>query len=87
MPPHPPAPARGIRRVGTPLSTSLSQGVPVNDVQKALGHERASTTLDRYTHGSDGQDKRVRAAFADDSLTSGTEVIEKKGDGDAEQAV
>jgi integrase/recombinase XerD len=23
MPPHPPAPARGIRRVGTPLSTSL----------------------------------------------------------------
>src|SRR5262249_48219978 len=27
----------------------ISQGVPVNDVQKVMGHERASTPLDRYT--------------------------------------
>ena len=43
----------------------VSRGVPVNDVQRAMGHERASTTLDRYTHRSDHQDEHVRGAFAE----------------------
>jgi len=47
----------------------VSRGVPINDVQQVLGHERASTTLDVYTHRSDGLDSRIRNAFADDPLT------------------
>jgi len=30
----------------------ISDGVPVNDVQQVMGHEQASTTLNRYTHAS-----------------------------------
>ena len=47
----------------------VSSGVPVNDVQRVMGHEQASTTLNLYTHGSDGQDARVRNALADFLLT------------------
>jgi integrase len=47
----------------------VSSGVPVNDVQKVMGHEQASTTLNRYTHGSGDRDARVLGAFADDLLT------------------
>lgn len=47
----------------------ISSGVPVNDVQKVMGHEQASTTLNRYTHHSGEHDSRVRSAFADFSLT------------------
>ncbi|MEV1286352.1 site-specific integrase [Micromonospora sp. NPDC049679] len=43
----------------------VSSGVPINDVQKVMGHEQASTTLNRYTHGSDDRDARVRGALAD----------------------
>jgi integrase len=28
----------------------VSDGAPVNDVQKLMGHSRASTTVDLYTH-------------------------------------
>jgi integrase len=28
----------------------ISEGVPVNVVQAVMGHEQASTTLNRYTH-------------------------------------
>ncbi|MGH3341416.1 MAG: tyrosine-type recombinase/integrase [Carbonactinosporaceae bacterium] len=49
----------------------ISSGVPVNDVQRVVGHEQASTTLNRYTHGSSEQDARVRKALADFSLTPG----------------
>ena len=48
----------------------VSRGVPVNDLQRAMGHERASTTLDRYTHRSVHRGEHVRSAFADDSLTT-----------------
>ena len=41
----------------------VSDGVPVNVVQRVLGHEQASTTLNRYTHTPDDYGKRVRAAF------------------------
>ncbi len=43
--------------------TSVSDGVPVNIVQRVMGHEQASTTLNRYTHTPDGYDQRVLAAF------------------------
>ncbi|KAB1128544.1 site-specific integrase [Micromonospora sp. AMSO12t] len=47
----------------------VSRGVPVNDVQGVMGHEKPSTTLNLYTHRSDGRDQRIREAFADDPLT------------------
>jgi len=47
----------------------VSQGVPVNDVREVMGHEQASTTLNLYTHGSNGRTKRVLDAFADFSPT------------------
>jgi hypothetical protein len=37
--------------------------VPVNVVQRVMGHEQASTTLNRYTHTPDDYGQRVRAAF------------------------
>jgi integrase len=48
----------------------VSRGLAVNDVKEVMGHENASTTLNRYTHGSKGREKRVLDAFADDLLTS-----------------
>ncbi len=50
----------------------ISEGVPVNVVQVALGHEHASTTLNRYTHRPKDYHDRLRAALtdpADDPLT------------------
>ncbi|HJT04519.1 MAG TPA: tyrosine-type recombinase/integrase [Pseudonocardiaceae bacterium] len=41
----------------------VSDGVPVNVVQRVMGHEQASTTLNRYTHTPDDFGQRVRAAF------------------------
>jgi integrase len=38
-------------------------GVPVDVVQKVMGHEQASFTLNRYTHAPDDYEDRVRAAF------------------------
>ncbi|HEX3828054.1 MAG TPA: site-specific integrase [Sporichthyaceae bacterium] len=43
----------------------ISDGVPINDVAAAMGHEQVSTTLNRYTHPSDSRRERVRAVFAD----------------------
>jgi len=48
--------------------------VPINEVQRLLGHEQASTTLDRYTHATSGPGAKVRAIFdvpADFLLTLG----------------
>ena len=50
----------------------VSDGVPINAVQRVMGHANASTTLDRYTHAPIDYADRVRAAFethADDLLT------------------
>lgn len=46
----------------------VSDGVPINDVANVLGHERTSTTLDRYTHSTSERDRRVLASFAAFSL-------------------
>jgi hypothetical protein len=39
--------------------------MPVNMVQRVMGHERSSTTLDLYTRRSDGEDRILRALGAD----------------------
>jgi len=41
----------------------VSDGVPVNVVQRVMGHQHASTTLNLYTHAPDDYDGRVRAAI------------------------
>ncbi|MFJ5668175.1 tyrosine-type recombinase/integrase [Micromonospora chalcea] len=51
----------------------VTDGVPINLVQRVMGHEQASTTLNRYTHTPDDYAARVLDAFtlpADDLLTS-----------------
>ncbi len=50
----------------------ITDGVPVNAVQKVMGHANASTTLNRYTHTPGDYEDLVRGAFsgsADDLLT------------------
>lgn len=47
----------------------VSDGVPINDVSKVMGHEQTSTTLNRYTHPSLTYVNRVRDVFADFPLT------------------
>jgi integrase len=44
----------------------VSDGVPVNVVQRLMGHERASTTLNRYVHAPRDYDERVRDLFDGD---------------------
>jgi hypothetical protein len=46
----------------------VTDGVPINLVQRVMGHEQASTTLNRYTHTPDDYAARVLAAF--DSSTA-----------------
>lgn len=46
----------------------VSDGVPINDVAKVMGHEQTSTTLNRYTHSTRDRDRRVLASFAAFSL-------------------
>ncbi|MEU4715293.1 site-specific integrase [Micromonospora purpureochromogenes] len=47
----------------------VSDGVPINDVARVMGHEQISTTLDRYTHAFEAGAEKVRASFADFPLT------------------
>ena len=44
----------------------VSDGLPVNVVQRLMGHERAATTLNRYVHAPRDYDARVRHLFEDD---------------------
>lgn len=41
----------------------ISDGVPVNVVQRVMGHEQASTTLNLYVHPSDDHEDDVRGIF------------------------
>lgn len=41
----------------------ISDGVPVNVVQRVMGHSSASTTLNLYVHASSDHDDAVRAIF------------------------
>ncbi len=47
----------------------VSDGVPINDAQRLLGHSRAWTTLNLYTHHQRELHPRVYELFADDLLT------------------
>ncbi|HEX2417516.1 MAG TPA: site-specific integrase, partial [Micromonosporaceae bacterium] len=61
----------------------VSDGLPVNVVQRVMGHARASTTLNLYTHAPEDYDERVRQVIsgsADFSLTSGTEGDSEDGE-------
>ncbi|MDP9798903.1 integrase [Catenuloplanes nepalensis] len=52
----------------------VSDGVPINAVQRVMGHAQASTTLNRYTHAPVDYEARVRGALdavADFPLTLG----------------
>ena len=49
----------------------VSRGLPVNDVQRVMGHENAAITLGLYTHPSGRANERVRNAFARDLLIPG----------------
>jgi integrase len=40
-----------------------SDGVPVNAIQPVMGHQKASTTVNRYTHAPTDYDERVRTAM------------------------
>jgi integrase len=58
------APRRARRRRSTvPRPWLVPESVPVNVVRKVMGHEQASTTLNRYTHTPDDYSARVLAAF------------------------
>jgi integrase len=49
----------------------VSNGVPINDAQRVMGHEQASTLLDLYTHGSADSGQRLRDLAAGDLLAEG----------------
>lgn len=49
----------------------VDDGVPVNMVQRVLGHERSSTTLDLYTRRTDGGDRILDALRDDDDGDGG----------------
>jgi integrase len=54
----------------------VSDGVPVNIVQRLMGHENASTTLNRYVHAPTDFDERVRDFFNDgDDAADGVAVV------------
>lgn len=46
----------------------VDDGVPVNMVQRVMGHERSSTTLDLYTRRTDDHDRILRALDDDDDV-------------------
>jgi integrase len=67
----------------------VSDGVPINAVQKVMGHQQASSTLNRYTHAPDDYAARVLAAFegsADFSLTPDHENDAESDEDDDEDA-
>jgi hypothetical protein len=64
---------RSFTQLEMRLVSTAGNGLPVNVVQRVMGHQQASTTLNRYTDAPADYDDRVRAALdasADFSLTS-----------------
>jgi integrase len=49
----------------------VDDGVPVNMVQRVLGHERSSTTLDLYTRRTDDPSRVLRALDDEDEPDDG----------------
>lgn len=46
----------------------VDDGVPVNMVQRVMGHERSSTTLDLYTRRTDDHSRILQALDGDNVL-------------------
>jgi hypothetical protein len=55
-------------------------------LKRLLGHARASTTLDLYTHHQRELDPRVGDLFADFSLTFGEDAASEQADDETEDA-
>lgn len=49
----------------------VDDGVPVNMVQRVMGHERSATTLDLYTRRTDNGDRILRALTDEDGGAGG----------------
>jgi hypothetical protein len=64
-----PARLSSERSGGRDATWLVSDGVPLNEVARVMGHEQISTTLDRCTHAFHNGSDRVRDSFADFSLT------------------
>lgn len=62
----------------------MDDGVPINDAQVLMGHEKASTTLDFYVHPKRVLDSRVDGLFADFLLTPDDDEDSNNGDEDQE---
>jgi integrase len=74
-----------LRRAGLPIALRfhdlrhsyatwlVSDGVPINDVARVMGHEQTSTTLNLYTHSTAERDRRVLRAFDAYSLPAANE--------------
>jgi hypothetical protein len=60
----------------------VSNNVPINDAQRVMGHEQASTLLDLYTHASQDRDERLRDLAASDTLPE--DPAEHSGEEEAE---
>jgi integrase len=58
----------------------VSERVPVNVVQAVMGHEQASTTLNRYTHVPADSHARVRAALNAPAACSPPAGVRSAGD-------
>ena len=57
------------RPPGHPPDWLVDDGVPINMVQRVMGHERSATTLDLYTRRSDGEDRILRALGTGDEAS------------------
>jgi integrase len=53
----------------------VDDGVPVNMVQRVLGHERSSTTLDLYTRRTDDPSRVLRALDDEDPDDDGAGAL------------
>ena len=65
----------------------VSEGVPINDVAKVMGHEQTSTTLDRYAHSTRERDRRVLAAFDAFSLPLAESVACQRQDSPSKEGL
>jgi hypothetical protein len=59
--------------------------VPINVVQRVMGHERSATTLNRYTHAPDDFEARVTAASEDPAASALPVEPERQGDPHADE--
>ena len=60
----------------------VTDGVPINLVQRVMGHEQASTTLNRYTHTPDDYAARVLEAFNGSAASLLPPTLETPPEGD-----